>query len=66
MIRFEKFQENGTKIRVIHRRCASKYGDHSISSTVNLTSSVTTDEVGKIYFEAWKAGCKGVTIYREG
>ncbi len=43
-----------------------KYVDHSISSTVNLASSVTTDEVGKIYFEAWKAGCKGVTVYREG
>ncbi|MCL4334219.1 MAG: adenosylcobalamin-dependent ribonucleoside-diphosphate reductase [Candidatus Thermoplasmatota archaeon] len=43
-----------------------KYVDHSISSTVNLASSVTTDEVGKIYLEAWKAGCKGVTVYREG
>ncbi len=43
-----------------------KYVDHSISSTVNLPSSVTTEEVGKIYFEAWKAGCKGVTVYREG
>lgn len=43
-----------------------KYVDHSISSTVNLDSSVTTDDVGKIYFDAWKAGCKGVTVYREG
>lgn len=43
-----------------------KYVDHSISSTVNLASTVTTEEVGKIYFEAWKAGCKGVTVYREG
>jgi ribonucleoside-diphosphate reductase alpha chain len=42
------------------------YVDHSISSTVNLPSTVTTEEVGKIYFEAWKAGCKGVTVYREG
>lgn len=43
-----------------------KYIDHSISSTVNLPSTATTDEVGKIYFAAWKAGCKGVTVYREG
>jgi ribonucleoside-diphosphate reductase alpha chain len=43
-----------------------KYVDHSISSTVNLPSSATNDEVGKVYFEAWKAGCKGVTVYREG
>lgn len=43
-----------------------RYVDHSISSTVNLPTTVTTDEVGKIYFEAWRAGCKGVTVYREG
>ncbi len=43
-----------------------KYVDHSISSTINLPSSVSTEEVGSIYLQAWKSGCKGVTVYREG
>lgn len=43
-----------------------KWIDHSISVTHNLPANVTTDEVNKIYFQAWKAGCKGCTIYREG
>ena len=40
--------------------------DHSISSTINLPSDVTTDKVASIYMRAWKAGLKGVTVYREG
>jgi ribonucleoside-diphosphate reductase alpha chain len=43
-----------------------KWIDHSISVTTNLPKSVTLDEVNKIYFEAWKSGCKGATIYRDG
>ncbi len=52
--------------RVKMQATIQKYIDHSISSTVNLPSDATTDEVGKIYLEAWKAGCKGITVYREG
>ena len=43
-----------------------KYVDHSISVTHNLPEDVTLGIVSKIYFAAWKAGCKGCTIYREG
>ncbi len=43
-----------------------KWVDHSISVTVNLPTEVTEDLVGDIYIEAWKSGCKGVTVYREG
>lgn len=43
-----------------------KWIDHSISVTHNLPSNVSIEEVNKIYFAAWKAGCKGCTIYREG
>jgi ribonucleoside-diphosphate reductase alpha chain len=43
-----------------------KWIDHSISVTHNLPEDVTKEEVNKIYYEAWKAGCKGCTIYREG
>jgi ribonucleoside-diphosphate reductase alpha chain len=43
-----------------------KWVDHSISVTINLPSDVEEDLVGKLYFEAWRSGCKGVTVYRDG
>ena len=43
-----------------------KWVDHSISVTHNLPENISLDEVNKIYFHAWKSGCKGCTIYREG
>ena len=43
-----------------------KWVDHSISVTINLPSDVTEDLVDKLYVEAWKAGCKGCTVYRDG
>ena len=43
-----------------------KWVDHSISVTVNLPSSVSEDLVNTLYVEAWKCGCKGCTIYRDG
>ncbi len=43
-----------------------KWVDHSISVTINLPENATEDLVGKLYVEAWKSGCKGVTVYREG
>lgn len=43
-----------------------KWVDHSISVTVNLPSDVDEELVNKLYIEAWKSGCKGCTIYRDG
>lgn len=43
-----------------------KWVDHSISVTVNLPSSVDEALVNKLYVEAWRSGCKGCTIYRDG
>ena len=43
-----------------------KWVDHSISVTINLPSDVTEDLVANLYMEAWKAGCKGCTVYRDG
>ena len=43
-----------------------KWVDHSISVTINLPSDATEELVGKLYEEAWKCGCKGVTVYRDG
>ena len=43
-----------------------KWVDHSISVTVNMPSTVTEEMVDEVYTTAWKSGCKGVTIYRDG
>jgi ribonucleoside-diphosphate reductase alpha chain len=43
-----------------------KWIDHSISVTINMPNDVTEELVGQCYMEAWKAGCKGVTVYRDG
>ncbi|HKM94164.1 MAG TPA: adenosylcobalamin-dependent ribonucleoside-diphosphate reductase [Prolixibacteraceae bacterium] len=43
-----------------------KWVDHSISVTINLPEDATEELVGQLYMEAWKSGCKGVTVYREG
>lgn len=43
-----------------------KWVDHSISVTINLPSDVTEELVNKLYIEAWKSGCKGCTVYRDG
>lgn len=43
-----------------------KWVDHSISVTINLPSDVSEQLVGNLYVEAWKSGCKGCTVYRDG
>lgn len=40
--------------------------DHSISVTINMPNDVSEELVGNLYMEAWKSGCKGVTVYRDG
>lgn len=43
-----------------------KWVDHSISVTINLPADVSEELVGQLYEEAWKCGCKGATVYRDG
>ena len=43
-----------------------KWVDHSISVTINLPSTVSEDLVNQLYVEAWRQGCKGCTVYRDG
>ena len=43
-----------------------KWVDHSISVTINLPSDVSEETVNRLYLEAWHAGCKGCTVYRDG
>lgn len=52
------------KVRMQGR--VQKWVDHSISVTINLPNDVSEDLVGELYMEAWKSGCKGCTVYRDG
>lgn len=54
------------KQRVMVQAAAQKHIDHAISSTINLPSDVSEEKVAEIYQTAWEAGCKGVTVYRDG
>ena len=45
---------------------AQRHVDHAISSTINLPADTTVETINDIYLRAWKSGCKGVTIYRDG
>ena len=54
------------KFRVDLQAVCQKYITHSISSTVNLPSDVSLEEVSNIYEYAWKQGLKGITVYRDG
>ena len=53
-----------SKVRM--QGAVQKWVDHSISVTINLPNDATEELVGKLYLEAWQAGCKGVTVYRDG
>lgn len=54
---FEKVRMQGS---------VQKWVDHSISVTINLPNDVSEELVNQLYVEAWKAGCKGCTVYRDG
>ena len=43
-----------------------KWVDHSISVTINLPNDISEEMVNKLYVEAWRSGCKGCTVYRDG
>jgi len=43
-----------------------KWVDHSISVTINLPADVKEELVSELYLTAWKSGCKGTTVYRDG
>ncbi len=54
------------KDRIKMQSAIQKYISNSISSTINLPNEVKPEEIEEIYLTAWKAGLKGVTIYRDG
>lgn len=50
--------------RVATQAVMQQHVDTAISSTVNLPEDATKDDIAGIYLEAWKQGCKGITIFR--
>lgn len=53
-----------SKVRMQGR--IQKWVDHSISVTINVPNETPEEMVDQLYMEAWEAGCKGVTVYRDG
>jgi len=45
---------------------AQRWVDHSISKTCNLPNSANRETINDVYMKAWKSGCKGFTVYRDG
>ncbi|MDA0524274.1 adenosylcobalamin-dependent ribonucleoside-diphosphate reductase [Methanococcoides alaskense] len=43
-----------------------KYVDNAVSKTINLPYDATSEQIGELYMMAWKLGCKGITVYRDG
>lgn len=52
------------KVRMQGR--VQKWVDHSISVTINLPADASEELVNSLYIEAWRCGCKGCTVYRDG
>lgn len=52
--------------RVTLQAAMQQYVDNAISSTVNLPNNATVEDVFNIYIAAWRSGCKGITVFRDG
>lgn len=58
--------EIAPKDRVMLQSVMQEYVDNSISSTVNLANEATWQDIFDIYINAWRSGCKGITVFRDG
>lgn len=52
--------------RVLVQSALQKYTTHSISSTVNVSKDTTKETIARIYYDAYLADLKGITVYRDG
>jgi ribonucleoside-diphosphate reductase alpha chain len=63
---FVEANEVDPRQRIFMQAALQRHIDHAISSTLNLKAETTQEEVGDIYLHAFRAGLKGVTVYRDG
>lgn len=58
--------EIGPEWHVAQLAAAQRHTDNGVSKTVNLPSTASAEDVSKVFFHAYRSGCKGVTVYRDG
>ncbi len=59
-------QQISPKQHVLMQAAWQKWIDNSVSKTINLPAEATVEDVAQAYRLAWKTGCKGITVYRDG